>query len=160
MSRNPAHTRLVSFPFARERIRSGGVRSLGGHQRRRATLSGMSTTNLTIALAIAALLNQWAIAIFNKRATQSIHEAKTVDSVATKAKKSPYRFVALVVDLILLVFGICLMSKIVSIGRLSDAPPTLQITIQIAMVVSFLAIIIVYQAHKVVSGALGLLFPP
>jgi uncharacterized membrane protein len=62
----------------------------------------VSTTQLTIVLAAAALINQWAIAIFNKRAKQAIPSEKPVNSVATKAKTNLHQYVFLGSDLFIL----------------------------------------------------------
>jgi len=119
----------------------------------------MSTTQLTIALAIAALINQWLIAIFSKRKT-AIPKTKPVSSVAAKAKRSLRRrqYVALGADLVLLIFGIYALWYIMSQGD-PDLTPSLQISVQISVAVSFSAIVIAYQAHRVLCGVMELFFP-
>lgn len=113
----------------------------------------MSATQLTIALAAAALINQWAIAIFNKRAKQAIPKTKPVSSVATKAGRSLHQYVGLGADLILLVFTTYGMWSIVS------AAPDGIATIKMSALLAFLAILIAFNFYKVVYGVLGLLFP-
>ncbi|MEY2576095.1 MAG: hypothetical protein QOF80_1582 [Verrucomicrobiota bacterium] len=118
----------------------------------------MSATTLAIALAIGTVSNQWLVAIFVRRSKQAIPKTKPVSNVEPKAKRSFWRYAAVGVDLAILIVGIYTMWTIVLLGHPPDVTPTLRLTIQISLVVSSLAIIIAYQAHKIIYGVLDLFF--
>lgn len=113
----------------------------------------MSTTQLTIALAIAALVNQWALAIFNKRAQQATPKTKPVNSVAPKAKRSLRLYVTFGADLAILIFAAHTLWEILSIASGEVA------TIRNSVDLSFLVFVIGYQTHRAIRSFLALLFP-
>ncbi|HEV2843169.1 MAG TPA: hypothetical protein VGW39_17750 [Chthoniobacterales bacterium] len=120
----------------------------------------MSNTQLAIALAIVTISNQWIIAVFNRRAKQAKPKTKPVSSVATKAKRSFWQYLALGVDLLILIAGIYILWTVMTFtfGH-PEMTPTLRMSAQVSLVVSGSAIIIVYQTHRVLYGVLDLLFP-
>jgi hypothetical protein len=115
----------------------------------------MSTTQLTIALAIAALINQWAIAIFNKRAKQAIPSEKPVSNVAPKAKRSFHQYIFLGSDLFILCASVFVLWQLDS-----KTPPHAVLTVYAVTMISFLVMFICVSSYNVMRGLVQLLVRP
>jgi hypothetical protein len=117
----------------------------------------MTPAQLTITLAAVMIINQWVIALFNRK-KQAKPKTKPVSSVEPKAKRSLGEYVAVAIDLGLLIFAIYLMRAVSLMGK-RDVVPTLDIVIQISILCSFLAALILYQFQRALSGVTKLWFP-